>query len=192
MAVSRVDDAPPTACSAGVTHLLDTAAAGDRQAADTLLPLVYAELRRLAARRMAGERAGDTLDATGLVHEAYLQMNAVSLVARHIYDFEDKVWPEAAKNDVGLAAMKVFGGGVGGGPGNARLPERLRPAALRYALGLPQVSVVVVGIKSEAELKQNLAWAKAYKPLNKDELDELAAPTKELAKAWGELYGQVT
>lgn len=121
-----------------------------------------------------------------------VQMNAVSLVARHIYDFEGKVWPEAARKDVGLAAMKVFGGGVGGGPGNARLPERLRPAALRYALGLPQVSVVVVGIKSEGELKQNLEWARAYKPLTKEELDELAAPTKELAKAWGELYGQVT
>ena len=121
-----------------------------------------------------------------------VQMNAVSLVARHIYDFEGKVWPEAAKKNIGLAAMKVFGGGTGAEPGNARLPERLRPAALRYALGLPQVSVVVVGIKSVAELKQNLEWVKAYKPLSKDELDELAGPTKELAKSWGEVYGQVT
>jgi RNA polymerase sigma factor (TIGR02999 family) len=57
-----------------VTRLLDAAAAGDRQAAADLLPLVYDELRKLAAARMAGERPGHTLDATGLVHEAYLRL----------------------------------------------------------------------------------------------------------------------
>ncbi len=57
-----------------VTHLLDAAAAGDRQAAGDLLPLVYAELRRVAAVRMAGQAAGHTLDATALVHEAYLKL----------------------------------------------------------------------------------------------------------------------
>ena len=57
-----------------VTRLLDAAAAGDRQAAADLLPLVYDELRRLAAARMAAERAGHTLDATALVHEAYLRL----------------------------------------------------------------------------------------------------------------------
>lgn len=121
-----------------------------------------------------------------------VQMNAVSLVARHIYDFEGKVWPEVAKKNVGLAAMKVFGGATGDGPGSARMPEKLRTAALRYALGLPQVSVVVVGIKSADELKQNLDVVKRYKPLSKEELAELEGPTKELAKKWGEVYGQVT
>src|SRR3954471_12309132 len=57
-----------------VTHLLDAAAAGDRQAAADLLPLVYAELRSLAAAHMAQEAAGHTLDATALVHEAYLRL----------------------------------------------------------------------------------------------------------------------
>ena len=57
-----------------VTHLLDAAQAGDRQAAADLLPLVYDELRRLAAARMAAESAGHTLDATALVHEAYLRL----------------------------------------------------------------------------------------------------------------------
>jgi RNA polymerase sigma factor (TIGR02999 family) len=59
-----------------VTHLLDAAVAGDRQAAAELLPLVYDELRRLAAARMAAERPGHTLDATALVHEAYLRLVA--------------------------------------------------------------------------------------------------------------------
>jgi RNA polymerase sigma factor (TIGR02999 family) len=57
-----------------ITHLLAAAAAGDRQAAADLLPLVYDELRQLAAARMAAERPGHTLDATALVHEAYLRL----------------------------------------------------------------------------------------------------------------------
>jgi len=57
-----------------VTRLLDAAAAGDRQAAAELLPLVYDELRKLAAARMAAESPGHTLDATALVHEAYLRL----------------------------------------------------------------------------------------------------------------------
>ena len=57
-----------------VTRLLDAAAAGDHKAAADLLPLVYDELRRLAAARMAEERPGQTLQATALVHEAYLRL----------------------------------------------------------------------------------------------------------------------
>ena len=57
-----------------VTRLLDAAASGDRQAAADLLPVVYDELRKLAAGRMAAEAPGHTLDATALVHEAYLRL----------------------------------------------------------------------------------------------------------------------
>ena len=57
-----------------VTLLLEAAAAGDRKAAAELLPLVYHELRRLAAARMAAERPDNTLNATALVHEAYLRL----------------------------------------------------------------------------------------------------------------------
>jgi RNA polymerase sigma factor (TIGR02999 family) len=57
-----------------LTRLLDAAAAGNQHAAGELLPLVYDELRTLAAARMAAEKPGNTLDATGLVHEAYLRL----------------------------------------------------------------------------------------------------------------------
>ena len=57
-----------------VTRLLDAAAAGDRRVAADLLPLLYDELRKLAAARMAAESPGHTLDATALVHEAYLRL----------------------------------------------------------------------------------------------------------------------
>ena len=57
-----------------VTRIISAIAQGDRQAADQLLPLVYDELRKLAAARMAAEKPGHTLSATALVHEAYLRL----------------------------------------------------------------------------------------------------------------------
>ena len=57
-----------------VTRLLDAAVSGDPNAAAALLPLVYDELRKLAAQRLADEKPGQTLQATALVHEAYLRL----------------------------------------------------------------------------------------------------------------------
>src|SRR5262249_41968366 len=75
-----------------VTRLLDAVAAGDCQAAADLLPLVYDELRTLAAARMANEAAGHTLDATALVHEAYLR-----LVGDHRFDGRGHFFAAAAE-----------------------------------------------------------------------------------------------
>ena len=61
-----------------ITRLLDAAGAGNTAAAAELLPAVYDELRRLAAARLAHEKPGQTLDATGLVHEAYLRLTGTS------------------------------------------------------------------------------------------------------------------
>ncbi len=57
-----------------VTRILSRLHQGDARAADELLPLVYQELRKLAAQRLAGEKPGQTLQATALVHEAYLRL----------------------------------------------------------------------------------------------------------------------
>jgi RNA polymerase sigma factor (TIGR02999 family) len=57
-----------------VTRLLDAAGSGDAHAAADLLPIVYEELRELARRRMSAEPAGQTLQTTALVHEAYLRL----------------------------------------------------------------------------------------------------------------------
>ena len=57
-----------------VTRILEAAQHGDSSAADQLLPLVYDELRRLAAHKMANEAAGQTLQPTALVHEAWLKL----------------------------------------------------------------------------------------------------------------------
>jgi len=57
-----------------VTRILNAIEGGDPRAADALLPLVYEELRLLAAQKMAQEKPGQTLQATALVHEAYLRL----------------------------------------------------------------------------------------------------------------------
>jgi RNA polymerase sigma factor (TIGR02999 family) len=57
-----------------VTRILNAIEGGDRKAADELLPLVYEELRLLANQKMAQERPGQTLQATALVHEAYIRL----------------------------------------------------------------------------------------------------------------------
>jgi predicted aldo/keto reductase-like oxidoreductase len=106
---------------------------------------------------------------------------------------QDKVWPAAARQGMGLAAMKVFGGSTAGAkkPQESRLPDDLKPAGLRYALGLPQVSVVVVGMNTIDEPKQNLAWVRAFQPLSPEELKVLDATTKTLEARWGQAYGAV-
>src|SRR5262249_41177114 len=64
----------PVLPMADVTRILSAIEHGDPQAAVQLLPLVYAELRKLAAQKLAHEKPGQTLDATALVHEAYLRL----------------------------------------------------------------------------------------------------------------------
>src|SRR5918996_251200 len=59
-----------------ITVLLDRIATGDKSAAEQILPLVYEELRKLAAAKMAREPTGMTLQATALVHEAWLRLGA--------------------------------------------------------------------------------------------------------------------
>src|SRR2546426_6847527 len=64
-----------------VTRILSQIEQGDPQAAEQLLPLVYNELRKLAAAKLAQEKPGHTLQATALVHEAYLRL--VDNMAQH-------------------------------------------------------------------------------------------------------------
>jgi RNA polymerase sigma factor (TIGR02999 family) len=65
-----------------LTHLIDAVGAGDRKAAAELLPLVYEELRKLAATRLAQEANGHTLEPTALVHEAFLRLVGLEDVNR--------------------------------------------------------------------------------------------------------------
>jgi len=68
--------------SSDVTRILSAIEQGDPSAAEQLLPLVYDELRKLAARRLAQEKPGQTLESTALVHEAYLRLVDVEKAQR--------------------------------------------------------------------------------------------------------------
>src|SRR5438477_5629805 len=65
-----------------VTLILSQIESGDAQAAEKLLPVVYSELRKLAAQKLAQEKPGQTLQATALVHEAYPMFGVASPLAR--------------------------------------------------------------------------------------------------------------
>jgi RNA polymerase sigma factor (TIGR02999 family) len=78
-----------------VTQILSSIEQGDRQASEKLLPLVYEELRRLAAHRMAQEPPGQTLQATALVHEAYLRL--VDTEVRQKWDHRGHFFAAAAE-----------------------------------------------------------------------------------------------
>ena len=71
--------------SSNITKLFQQAQGGDRSALDELLPLVYKELKRIASRQLAKERANHTLQATALVHEAYMR-----LIDQHSVDWRNR------------------------------------------------------------------------------------------------------
>jgi RNA polymerase sigma-70 factor, ECF subfamily len=75
-ATSAVADAMTETRAPSVTQLLAAARAGDARAIDALLPLVYDELRRVARAQMRRERPGQTIEPTGLVHEAWMRLAA--------------------------------------------------------------------------------------------------------------------
>jgi aryl-alcohol dehydrogenase-like predicted oxidoreductase len=110
-----------------------------------------------------------------------VMMNAVNIVDRHTYAFEDLVWPLARKKGIGLVAMKVFGGGIAA----CKMPEKLRQASFRYALGVPGSALAVIGMGSIKELEQCAAWAREFRPLTAAETAELKKETIAVAKSWG-------
>jgi aryl-alcohol dehydrogenase-like predicted oxidoreductase len=112
-----------------------------------------------------------------------VMMNAVNIVDRHTYAFEELVWPVARKQNVGLVAMKVFGGSITTKP--CKMPPELRHASFRFALSVPGVALAVIGMGTKEELEQNVEWAKSFKPLTSEEAKEAKAKTVELAKQWG-------
>lgn len=93
-----------------LTIILDAIERGDQQASERLLPLVYEELRALAERRLAREQPGQTLQATALVHEAYLRLLGPEDAARPMWDGRGHFFAAAAE-EKSRALRILFGGG---------------------------------------------------------------------------------
>jgi RNA polymerase sigma factor (TIGR02999 family) len=133
-----------------VTHILEAAQRGDPEAADELLPLVYTELRKLAAYKMANEAPGQTLQATALVHEAWLR-----LVGN-----QDAKWDGRAHFFAAAAeAMRRI-----------LIDQARRKRALRHGGGQQRVDLQDVDVASPCEEEQLPAVSEA--------LDKLAAQNK--------------
>ena len=116
-------------------------------------------------------------------------MAAVNCIDRHIYDFEGTVFSEAAERGVGVVAMKILGGTQGDGAILSDEPHYGR--SVRYALGIPGLSVAIMGMKSVAELEKAVATVNAYKPLEGAELSEAMEEGKRRAAELGEHRGPV-
>jgi len=117
-----------------------------------------------------------------------LFMCTINFVERHIYNFEEKVLPEARRGNIGLIAMKVLGGPVKGAGALLAAPEDYR-ATLRYTWGVAGVAVANLGIRTVEELRQALAAARSYTPLTPAEMTALTGRGKQLAAKWGLIRG---
>jgi hypothetical protein len=98
---------------------------------------------------------------------------------------------------VGIVAMKVFGGlgtgmsGYGGPPAPPLVGEENTEAAIRYALGLPGVASVNIGVHSPDQVRKNAEMVARFRPLGMLEGAALAHKGRQMAAEWGEHFGPV-
>lgn len=173
-----------------VTRLLQALDAGDPQAADQLLPLVYEELRKLAAAKMAQERPGQTLQATALVHEAWLRLAGSGEQRwesrRHFFaaaaESMRRILVEKARRRLrvrhggGLERVDLDEVEIPGGVREEQLvavdealaaleredPKKAEVVKLRYFVGLTHREIAEVLNLSEATVERHWSFAKAW------------------------------
>jgi RNA polymerase sigma factor (TIGR02999 family) len=171
-----------------VTRILNAIEAGDVRAADALFPLVYEELRRLAAVQMAREKPGQTLDATALVHEAYLRLVGDQHFAnrRHFFAAAAEAMRRILVENARRKGRLRHGGGLQrqplmeddliAEPGDERLlaldealaklaavrPELAELVKVRYFAGLTVEQAAEVLGTSPRTVKRNWAYASAW------------------------------
>lgn len=121
-------------------------------------------------------------------------MLAMNYADRYTYAFEESVLPQARELDLGIACMKVYGGAREmdyHAHRRSALGERDHHLAFRYALGLPGVAVAVIGAYTVTEVEQNVAWARRWEPLTREEEERLAEEGRAVAAEWGPHFGAV-
>ena len=121
----------------------------------------------------------------------------VNFVDRYTYGFEEKVLPIARKHDVGIVAMKVFGGpnpktgSWGTRHAKPMVGVENVKRAIRYALGVPGVATANLGVHTAQQLRENVETVKHFRPLSPEEQRELGELGQELARDWGPHFGPV-
>jgi RNA polymerase sigma factor (TIGR02999 family) len=167
-----------------VTHILDAVQSGDSKAADRLLPLVYDELRRLAAYKMACEAPGHTLQPTALVHEAWLR-----LVGRENAHFEGRTHffaaaAEAMRRILVENARRKRRLRHGGGQARAELEES-KIAAPADDDKILLVSEALEGLEAEDPLQAQVVKLRFFTGLSNDEVaTALGVSEKTVQRYW--------
>jgi len=121
-------------------------------------------------------------------------LNAVNFVDCHTYNFEEQVWPAAAHANIGLIAMKVYGGAQDPAPrtlSHSRMPVEHHDMAFRYALSQPSLCCATIGMVTHRELEENLNRARTFQPLSLEEARRLHDTGARLARQWTDHLGPV-
>jgi RNA polymerase sigma factor (TIGR02999 family) len=180
-----------------VTRILSAIEAGDLHASEQLLPLVYDELRRLAAQKLAREKPGQTLQATALVHEAYLRLVAIEEARqwdsrRHFFaaaaEAMRRILVEAARRK----RSHKYGGGL-----VRRDVEDVQPAAPELGEDLLALDEALERLAEQDPVKAELVKLRHFAGLTIEQAAEAlgVSPTTAnrywaYARAW--LYEQIT
>ena len=167
-----------------VTQILNAIEQGDPQAAEQLLPLVYDELRRLAAEKMAQERPGQTLQATALVHEAYIRL--VDAERAQHWDSRGHFFVSAAEamRRILIDSARRKQSGKGGGD---LFRVELRDAAgseSRAAVDLIALDEALAMLESEEPAKAQLVKLRFFAGLSVDEAAKAMGISRATAKRY--------
>jgi RNA polymerase sigma factor (TIGR02999 family) len=154
-----------------VTRILSAVEGGDSEAAERLLPLVYDELRKLAASRLAQEKPGQTLQATALVHEAYLR-----LVGEHDPGWDGRghffaAAAEAMRRILVDNARRKAGPKAGGGLNRVESPA-FEPAAAGPRLDLIALDEALTELEARDARKANLVRLRFFAGLTIEQAAE--------------------
>jgi RNA polymerase sigma factor (TIGR02999 family) len=177
-----------------VTQILSQIESGDPRATDQLLPLVYNELRRLAAQQLAKEPSGQTLQATALVHEAYLRLvpsepdaDAVASIGKGASQWEGKrhFYAAAAQAMRRILIERARRRKRRGGPHQELHDEPTSPARNRPVEDLLAVDEALQTLAAEDPQKAELVKLRFYAGLSLEEAAEcLGVSRATAARYW--------
>jgi len=182
-----------------VTRLLSAIERGDPQASEQLLPLVYEELRRLAAQKMAQEAPGQTLQATALVHEAYIRLIDCSDIRTRNWNSRGHFFgaaAEAMRRILVERARRKETLKEGGGLKHIELGDIAAPAAVS-AVELLDLNDALTQLELNEPQKAELVKLRYFAGLSLEETAEALGISPATAKrywayarAW--LYGRIS
>ena len=166
-----------------VTRILERVQHGDAQAAEELLPLVYEELRRLAAAKMAHERPGHTLQATALVHEAWLRLAGAEQPNWNGRTHFFGAAAEAMRRILIESARRKLAGRHGGGQIRQAI-EEVEIAAPSKAEDVLLLSDALEKFRARDEAKAELVKLRYFIGLTLEETAEMLGISLATAKRW--------